>query len=365
MGRYKVVLTRIWLEKSSSSCRLHHGSSVTRCHRYPPLFLDLFILWDMHASPLRNKMSSSLPASRAPSPERACHQPSTPRHISSILRTNSIHRSETLNQVSSAARPGQEPLPQHPQPTSTSRHSFLTSDGFSPDCLNSTSEPTISSHIRHRSVKRTPSCPRAIRESASCATATRKPMHPAKVQRWAGLTRTVSDWDVLRRVWLILFVAVAALLTVSSRILNCGLRREIVTFTCMLEEHRVVVPRSASLSECYDRRSAVTCLANAMLNFYPLLDQPPSSYVGCRVRSRTLIKKQAQSSCSSPILNTHRERTLSGGISRRVISLHSFWVSHLLENTWVKPLWIYKKDYSFSGLSTRPISRTSSTMRRT
>ncbi|EUC38788.1 hypothetical protein COCCADRAFT_81989 [Bipolaris zeicola 26-R-13] len=31
--------------------------------------------------------------------------------------------------------------------------------------------------------------------SASCSAAIREPMHPTKIQRWSGLTRTVNDWD--------------------------------------------------------------------------------------------------------------------------------------------------------------------------
>src|SRR5690242_12255114 len=40
----------------------------------------------------------------------------------------------------------------------------------------------------------------SIRRSVSCATATRNSMAAEKVQRWSGMTRTVSDWDGLRRV---------------------------------------------------------------------------------------------------------------------------------------------------------------------
>ena len=38
------------------------------------------------------------------------------------------------------------------------------------------------------------------RRSLSCATATSNTMAVEKVQRWSGMTRTVSDWDGLRRV---------------------------------------------------------------------------------------------------------------------------------------------------------------------
>lgn len=38
------------------------------------------------------------------------------------------------------------------------------------------------------------------RRSSSCRTATRNQMAVEKVQRWSGMTRTVGDWDGLRRV---------------------------------------------------------------------------------------------------------------------------------------------------------------------
>lgn len=38
------------------------------------------------------------------------------------------------------------------------------------------------------------------RRSSSCAIAARDPMAVEKVQRWSGMTRTVGDWDGLRRV---------------------------------------------------------------------------------------------------------------------------------------------------------------------
>lgn len=40
----------------------------------------------------------------------------------------------------------------------------------------------------------------SIRRSVSCATAAQHLMAVEKVQRWSGMTRTVSDWDGLRRV---------------------------------------------------------------------------------------------------------------------------------------------------------------------
>ena len=40
----------------------------------------------------------------------------------------------------------------------------------------------------------------SLRRSVSCAPATPKSMAAEKVQRWSGMTRTVGDWDGLRRV---------------------------------------------------------------------------------------------------------------------------------------------------------------------
>jgi hypothetical protein len=39
-----------------------------------------------------------------------------------------------------------------------------------------------------------------LRRSVSCATGAQNSMAVDKVQRWSGMTRTVSDWDGLRRV---------------------------------------------------------------------------------------------------------------------------------------------------------------------
>jgi hypothetical protein len=40
----------------------------------------------------------------------------------------------------------------------------------------------------------------SLRRSVSCAAATSKSMAAERVQRWSGMTRTVGDWDGLRRV---------------------------------------------------------------------------------------------------------------------------------------------------------------------
>lgn len=40
----------------------------------------------------------------------------------------------------------------------------------------------------------------SLRRSVSCATADQSTMAVEKVQRWSGMTRTVTDWDGLRRV---------------------------------------------------------------------------------------------------------------------------------------------------------------------
>jgi hypothetical protein len=40
----------------------------------------------------------------------------------------------------------------------------------------------------------------SLQRSVSCAAATSKSMAVDRVQRWSGMTRTVSDWDGLRRV---------------------------------------------------------------------------------------------------------------------------------------------------------------------
>ena len=120
-----------------------------------------------------------------PSCVEEAHEPSIPIRSSSISRNNI----PTLTQVVSAASAGGSSLPQRTISSTTARHSLGTSDRVFSSLLPDDIER------KHLDSTRT------TRRSASCSATTRKSMHPTKIQRWSGLTRTVSDWDHgLRRV---------------------------------------------------------------------------------------------------------------------------------------------------------------------
>jgi hypothetical protein len=85
----------------------------------------------------------------------------------------------------------------------------------------------------------------------------KKSMSQTTVQRWAGLTRTVTDWDGLRRVC-IAFFSTASPLTLS-RILSYGLRMAIVMFISTHRAHRAEDRRSEFPSGLYDKRNAGLC----------------------------------------------------------------------------------------------------------
>jgi hypothetical protein len=119
-----------------------------------------------------------------PSYVEEAHEPSIPSRSLSISRNIS-----TLTQVVSAASSGGCTLPQRAISSTTARHSLGTND-------------RVSSSLLRDDIERRPlDSNRTTRRSASCSAKTRKSMHPTKIQRWSGLTRTVSDWDHgLRRV---------------------------------------------------------------------------------------------------------------------------------------------------------------------
>ena len=117
------------------------------------------------------------------------HQPSIPTRSSSISRDICTGSPRTLSQVVSAGSSNRSTLPQRTISSATARHSLGTSDR------------TSSSVLRDDIERRHLGSIRTTRRSASCSATTRKSMHPTKIQRWSGLTRTVSDWDHgLRRV---------------------------------------------------------------------------------------------------------------------------------------------------------------------
>lgn len=112
-----------------------------------------------------------------------------PARTSSLSRTLCFDDPRTLNQVVSAASTSGSTLPHHTSPPTAARHSFAVGDRVA--------STLVEDSTGKGSLRATETRPR----SASCLVTPSKPMHPTKVQRWSGLTRTVSDWDHgLRRV---------------------------------------------------------------------------------------------------------------------------------------------------------------------
>ncbi|KAF2856882.1 hypothetical protein T440DRAFT_484970 [Plenodomus tracheiphilus IPT5] len=122
-----------------------------------------------------------------------------PSRSSSLPRGCGTHRPRTLSRAASAARSKSTLSQRHGSPSTTSRHSLLHIDGSSLDV--SLKGYNSSSDASSRILTDVTSTSKVQNEgrSASCSATSRRPMHHTRIQRWAGLTRTVSDWDVLRR----------------------------------------------------------------------------------------------------------------------------------------------------------------------
>lgn len=144
--------------------------------------------------------------------------------------------------------------------STTVRHSLVIDDGRPLDLLKNSIVSKSNLFTRNHPT-RTNS--KAIRRSASCSAATGKSMHPSTVQRWSGLTRTVGEWDGLRRVCERLRIQNPANY-IESRIPSSGMKTETATSTCTEEELHGEVHPSAFPSEFCDRRSATPCSASAM-----------------------------------------------------------------------------------------------------
>lgn len=111
-----------------------------------------------------------------------------------------IRQSDGSSSLSSTTKdivtPPQSPH-QSPQSEAASRK-LVADDGRHLGLLKSTTLPNA--QVRNI-LKRSDSCPaKANQRFTSSPTATRNQMASANIQRWDGLTRTVSDWDGLRRV---------------------------------------------------------------------------------------------------------------------------------------------------------------------
>jgi hypothetical protein len=86
------------------------------------------------------------------------------------------------------------------RPKMTARHSYAEDSG--PDLRLSHHNPTsMSTTVAHSHAKNNVDLPLTMdEESSSRMVPSRNLAVLAKVQRWAGLTRSVCDWDGLRKV---------------------------------------------------------------------------------------------------------------------------------------------------------------------
>ncbi|KAF1942182.1 hypothetical protein EJ02DRAFT_181254 [Clathrospora elynae] len=110
------------------------------------------------------------------------HQPPIPSRSSSVSRNHPTGNPRSLSQPLSAASLSGVPLPQPIVTSTTARHSFCDNDPHSSITLKDDTKRVCIYPARAR------------RPSASCTVTIRNAMHP-QIQRWSGLTRTVSDWD--------------------------------------------------------------------------------------------------------------------------------------------------------------------------
>jgi hypothetical protein len=134
-------------------------------------------------------MASETNAPCQPGTVEEPHEYLIPACTSFTSRNHCLGDPKTLDQVVSAASTSRSTLPHHTSPPSTTRHSLAIVDRIA------STSPGNSTGDRH--LKSIETRPRPV----SCFATPSKPMHPTKVQRWSGLTRTVSDWDHgLRRV---------------------------------------------------------------------------------------------------------------------------------------------------------------------
>lgn len=124
-----------------------------------------------------------------------------PSRSSSLSRDNSTRQSRALHRLAAPADASgrTRPLPQRSGSSPTSRHSSAI-DGWSSNTLipgsRTTSKSPDSANFERTQSNRS----KPAQRSTSCAPALRTSMQSSKVQRWAGLTRTVTDWDLIRRV---------------------------------------------------------------------------------------------------------------------------------------------------------------------
>lgn len=93
--------------------------------------------------------------------------------------------------------------------------------------------------------------------TAASRSETTRDAHPAKAQRWAGLTRSVSGWDNLRKV--VRHHSAVFFLANSCRIQTCGSRMETAKSIYTRWGHLVEVHHSVCLYGRFGKRNVALC----------------------------------------------------------------------------------------------------------
>jgi hypothetical protein len=117
-----------------------------------------------------------------------CSAPRTKdkRHPSIPIRSSSISRAKSTDPLERSK--------------STTRHNLFRGSDCQLDHLNHDSVPESTTTASSFPPRRAHSQPRMHRTSTNCSIPSRNSAELANVQRWAGLTRSVCNWDGLRKV---------------------------------------------------------------------------------------------------------------------------------------------------------------------
>lgn len=118
-----------------------------------------------------------------------CSVPSTPEHYRPMVpgRSSSISARTRGRSVQDRSR-------------GAFRHSMIDDSGHRFDFFDNSLEATNTTPDLCYAMGRTSSPRRTTGRSASCSEPTKNMLESTKVQRWAGLTRSVCNWDGLRKV---------------------------------------------------------------------------------------------------------------------------------------------------------------------
>jgi len=150
--------------------------------------------------------------------------PSTPEHYRSVIpgRSSSISARTRDRSVQDSSR-------------GAFRHSMIDDSGHRFDFFDNSLGATNRTPDLCYAMGRTSSPRRTSGMSASCSEPTKDMPESTKVQRWAGLTRSVCNWDGLRKVSSGQHTRVPSV-TKTSRIPSCGCKMATVQSIYMRAE---------------------------------------------------------------------------------------------------------------------------------